>query len=178
MTTLSKARVLLIEDDPVDAAVVRGFLAPHDIGCLDVVEELEEALLRAHAGGYHVILFDLDLPSKLGGRAISALKIKDPTAYRVVYTREPDPDFDEYFEAGADAYRRKGDSVDSLLSAIVKGYRTSTERRYRALRATGAFQAVDTLTEQVEAVCQRARRVSDQQAKPKTISEPGVGFVR
>jgi len=63
--TLLKGHVLLVEDEPVNAAVAQGYLEV--LGCTSVwVKDGAEAVARAGADGFDLILMDLSMPTMDG----------------------------------------------------------------------------------------------------------------
>jgi CheY-like chemotaxis protein len=71
-----KLRILLVDDAPELAALVRTYL--HDTGWeLDVVETGERAVAQATTERYDVVLMDIDLPGLDGATAAHAIRAAD-----------------------------------------------------------------------------------------------------
>lgn len=81
----SELRVLLLEDDPEDAAVVRRSLrgTSFDVDCC---QRLVVALERLKAGGVDVVLSDLNLPDSQGLETVKRLKERARAVPLVVLT--------------------------------------------------------------------------------------------
>lgn len=80
-------RVLLIEDNPADADLIREQLIdrsdapPHDI---EHVSTLQAALARLSVGGVHLILLDLDLPDSRGLATVTRVIERAPSVPLIV----------------------------------------------------------------------------------------------
>ncbi|HEY1974413.1 MAG TPA: response regulator, partial [Pseudonocardia sp.] len=124
-------RVLLVEDDPQDAFLVRELL--DEVGStirLSVVETIAEAMRPGRLAGVDCVLLDLQLPDLAGDRldALRALRAQAPAYCAICVLTGLD---DEHLGAaamaeGAQDYLVKG-AVDGQL--LARSVRYSVERR-------------------------------------------------
>ncbi len=127
--------ILLVEDDPADATMVKAMLA-EQIGwaeSLEVVDHLKAACNRLDEGKVDLILLDLNLPDSLSFReSIARLREKTDTPI-VVLTGQPwDAVAEECIRLGAEDCLTK-DDLDPLLlfrTAVhsVSRHRVTAER--------------------------------------------------
>ena len=74
--------VLLVEDEPVNAAVAQGYLSA--LGCTSVwVEDGREAISRSAAERFDLILMDLNMPTMDGFATTALIRERDGAARRV-----------------------------------------------------------------------------------------------
>ncbi|TBR19163.1 response regulator [bacterium] len=112
----SELRVLLVEDDPNDAALIRRSLRGSGF-VLDCCPTLGEALKRLAEGGVSVVLSDLHLPDSQGLETVRRLKEKArgvPLVALTGTTREEDGI--EAVRAGAQDYLRKEEVLGPHLA--------------------------------------------------------------
>jgi DNA-binding NtrC family response regulator len=104
------ATVLVVEDNPGDARLVRALLSevPGQNWRLEHVERLETALARLDHGGIDVVLLDLSLPDSYGVSTVDAVCARAKTPV-VVHTGFGDE------AKGAEAVRRGAENY------VVKG---------------------------------------------------------
>ena len=88
----TRARVLLVEDNPVDAMRIRQLLARAKVSdfAIDSVASVAGAGERLAAGAVDVVLLDLDLPDSLGLATYSGLAVAAPGVPVVVLCRPTD----------------------------------------------------------------------------------------
>lgn len=156
--------VLLIEDNPADARLIREMLAsaPLDAPGYRLLWEpnLEGGLAWLQQGGVDIVLLDLGLPGSTGIETVQRLFQQVPgTPTLIVLSGLSDEDVAvQALQAGAQDYLIKG-QIDAPLLA-------------RAMRyARGRAQADEALRDarrQVEAALQRAERAS--QAKSRFLA--------
>jgi signal transduction histidine kinase len=156
--------ILLIEDDPADARLIREMLATAPIGGqsyrLEWIPELRAGVERLQAGGVDVVLLDLGLPGSWGIDTVRDLFAQSQhTPTLIVLSGLSDEDVAvQALQAGAQDYLIKG-QVDAAGLA-------------RAIRyARGRAQADDALREagrQLEAARLRAELAS--QAKSRFLA--------
>lgn len=120
-------RVLLIEDEPWDAARVGDVLAKGPTGrTLERVERLAEGILRLREPPeVDVVLLDLGLPDSQGFDTLVGLREGLPTAYRtpaiVVLTGSDEDDLGkQLIRAHVEEFLPKGDLSVPLLSRILE----------------------------------------------------------
>jgi len=78
----SAGHVLLVEDEPVNAAVAQGYLSA--LGCTSVwVEDGREAISRSAAERFDLILMDLNMPTMDGFATTALIRARDGAARRV-----------------------------------------------------------------------------------------------
>lgn len=122
--------VLLVEDDPGDAGLVRAAFADGRFSChLDHVVDGVEALrrLRAALNGEagatlpDLVLLDLNMPKKTGHEVLAELKadsiLKDLPVV-VLTTSDAERDIAAAYHAGASGYVTKPVDVDMLFQSI------------------------------------------------------------
>ena len=139
-------KVLLIEDHPVDARLIREALAesrgaPIDLECVD---RLSSGLRRLADGGIDLLLLDLGLPESQGLDTLDRVRTEAPGAPIIVLTGTKDEVLGaKAVQMGAQDYLGKGGDVDSRL--LVRAMRYAIER-HRLLVKLEAKSLVDELT--------------------------------
>lgn len=124
-------RVLLVEDDPGMAAAVRRGLQAEGIA-VDHAPSGEDALWRAQAAGYAVIVLDLGLPGIDGFQTCETLRDAEVWAPVLMLTARDDVrDRVRGLNSGADDYLAKPFSFDELLARL-----RALARRESAARPT------------------------------------------
>ncbi len=116
--------VLSIEDNPVEAALIRerlmgvqllGWNLPHFE--IEHVDRLEAALARLEDEGFDVVLSDLDLPDSQAGETVAKLREHIPNMPLVVLTgREDEALAHKSARAGVQDYVYKSEATSSLLA--------------------------------------------------------------
>lgn len=124
-------RVLLVEDDPVDAMLVRRMLAheatPQRSFRLDHSAVLEEALDRLGKKSHDVLLLDLNLPDSNGVETVRRVREVEPDLPIVVFTVAGDCDTAlKALRAGAQDFLVKGEISEAVLFRAI---RYAMERR-------------------------------------------------
>lgn len=116
-------RVLLVEDNPTSADLLRRFLADRDaVDEVDVASTGEEALSRVGDGADppglpDVVLLDLGLPGKTGHEVLEELRHERGLwgVPVVVVSSSGDPaDVERAYELGANGYVRKPAGVEGI----------------------------------------------------------------
>lgn len=134
--------VLLIEDDPGDADLIREVLAddPQHPFVLEHVERLEAGLTRLSRGQVDVVLTDLSLPDSQGFDTFSKVREHAPQLPIVVLTGFDDEALAvEAVRSGAQDYLIKGQADGKLLSRVLryaverKGLENTIQRKAREL---------------------------------------------
>ena len=121
--------VLLIEDNPGDARLIREFLNDAGADAYDVecVELLSAGLERLAGGGIDVVLLDLQLPDSLGLDTLSRVHDQAPDVPIVVFTVLGDKDLAiKAMQGGAQDYLVK-DEVDG--KTLERSIRYAIERK-------------------------------------------------
>jgi PAS domain S-box-containing protein len=127
-------RLLLVEDNPGDARLVRELLRGVNGISIDAVDCLSAARARLSAPGIDIVLLDLGLPDSQGLETLARVRSHLPALPVIVLTGLDDEDLAlEAVKAGAQDYLVKGRfDADSLLRAI--RYATERKRAEAALR--------------------------------------------
>jgi two-component system CheB/CheR fusion protein len=135
-------QVLLVEDNPGDADLVRAALQEVDAEAafeLHHVQRLGEALLRVAQGGVDAVLLDLSLPDSLGLEGVERLRAAAPGLPIVVLTGMSGVGL-KALTAGAQDYLVKGQldgpSIQrALMYSIERQRRVERERELAVERA-------------------------------------------
>ncbi len=138
-------RVLLVEDDPTYARVLRGTLIFGGGGPweLEVVDRLADALERLAAGGVDAVLLDMGLPDAEGIPGVERLCAAFPAVPVLVLTATADDAVGvAAVQAGAQDYLVKGQVEQDLLPRAI---RYAIERRRTADALRRLEQAVHTM---------------------------------
>ena len=131
-------RVLLVEDSPGDAHLVRSALGT---GGVEVVwaESLDAATTQASALRHDCALLDLGLPDADGFEALEAMLRAAPALPVVVLTGDSDPHRGvEAVQRGADDYVQKAELTSRMLRQTVE-FAVERRRALRALRRSESF---------------------------------------
>lgn len=129
-------RILLVEDNPGDARLIRESLAeaknePFD---LEVADRLAPALRRLAAGGIDALLLDLGLPDSKGPDTFTQAKALAPTVPIIVLTGLGDEATAvKLVQDGAQDYVAKIDASSSVLSRSIR-YAIARERADQQIR--------------------------------------------
>lgn len=120
--------VLLVEDDPATARLFSEAFDEADVNAtLEIVTDGVEALDQLRGTGSkeparpEVVLLDLNLPRKDGKAVLHEVK-SDPTLRRipvvVLTTSTNQPDIDDAYDLGANAYLEKPTDFDGYLRLV------------------------------------------------------------
>jgi CheY-like chemotaxis protein len=114
------ARVLLVEDNPINAMLARALLTRE--GCsIDHATGGEEALAAAKVGAYDLILMDMRMPGMSGEQAAAALRGMGVTAPIVALTANAfDDDRRRCLAAGMNDFLVKPLSPDALRAMLTR----------------------------------------------------------
>lgn len=122
--------ILLIEDDPSYAKLLRACLDRHAAGFrfqLEVATTLKSGLARLAGGGIDIILSDLGLPDSQDLETLKRLHKRVPDIPIIVLSGIDDPSLEmEAIHLGAEEYLVKGEVERKL---IVRSIRYALERR-------------------------------------------------
>ena len=108
MMSLTPVRVLLVEDNPLDAALVRAHLS--NVGSdlastVEQVDRLDDAIGRLTEGGIDLVLLDLNLPDSRGVSTVMRVIESSPNVSVVVLTGVDDEETElRAMAANADDY--------------------------------------------------------------------------
>ena len=118
-------RILLVEDNPGDAQLVR--LAFNDAlpsARLSVASDGEAALARLNdEGPPDLLLLDLNLPRLSGHEVLAAVRASEDAALRrlpvvVLSSSQAESDVTRSYELGASSHVAKPDDVDELFARV------------------------------------------------------------
>jgi DNA-binding NarL/FixJ family response regulator len=126
-------KVLLIDDDPVQAQAIANLLAAASSQRFELsgAASLADGLERLGAGGLDVVLLDLGLPDSSGVETFTKLHLRFPNLPVVVSTSREDEELGlELVQAGAQDYLVKGKTSSLLLCRTL---RYAIERKLAAL---------------------------------------------
>ncbi|MDP8998496.1 MAG: ATP-binding protein [Myxococcota bacterium] len=138
-------RVLLIEDNPGDAEIVRHRFRGVRGGPwqVETAESLEEGLTAYQADHYDLVLLDLNLPDSSGLETIDAFRAQATEAPLVVLTGTDDLDVAvDAIRRGADDYMVKGELSSEQLTRTL---RYAVERRRMIVSLDKERRTVATL---------------------------------
>lgn len=131
-------RVLVIEDNPGDARLVREAVSQNPAVDLEHAERLEDGLSRLAGGGVDVVLLDLGLPDAQGLEGLTMLQLHAPKVPVVVLTgSDTDHLGRAAVKAGAQDFLVKGELVtDSLVRCL--RYAVERQQLHTGLQAANA----------------------------------------
>ena len=116
-------RILLVEDNPGDARLIRALLDEAHIGAyeLTVAERLAEAIDRLSRQRFEAVLLDLGLPDSDGLDSVRRIREHAWEAPIIVLTGQTDAAVGiEAVKIGAQDYFRKGDVQGNLLAPALR----------------------------------------------------------
>ena len=120
-------RLLLVEDDPIVAAVIRGLLEREGHRLVHVVNGLSALAELAHAS-FDAVLLDLDLPGIDGFQIARLIRQRESAGEHLpiiaVTARSGSGDEVRASEAGMDGFLRKPVSGGQLVMALARVIRT------------------------------------------------------
>jgi two-component system cell cycle response regulator len=140
-------RVLLIEDNPGDARLLRESLAESQIHRFEVThaESLTRGLSLLSTAGFDLVLLDLMLPDGQGLATYSALRSRYPDVPVVILSGlDDDKAAMEAVQAGAQDYLIKGRLSSPSLVRVLR-YAIERHRMQLALRSLSVFDNVAAL---------------------------------
>ncbi len=129
-------RILLIEDNPGDARLIREMLfdGGNSDFALDVADTLNDGLGKLDAQNYDVLLLDLSLPDSFGADTILTARARAPHLPIVVLTGWADESQGlQAMQSGAQDYLVKGEPDSRLLRRAIR-YALERHRVEQALR--------------------------------------------
>jgi PAS domain S-box-containing protein len=145
-------QVLLIEDNPGDARLIREFLADAKVPQFRLVhaDRLDTGLKRLTQGEIDVVLLDLSLPDSSGLDSFSRVHAEAEFVPIVVLTGNDDAELaTQALREGAQDYLSKGDITQSLL---VRSLRYAVERKQAYLERDKLFAEVQHRAAELDAV--------------------------
>jgi CheY-like chemotaxis protein len=172
----SRLRVLVAEDNAVNARVVRHFL--EKVGSqVTVAETGRAALEQALSGDYHLLLLDVQMPELTGLEVCRALRQHEQVngGHRpiVMLTAQAmKGDREECLAAGADDYVTKPVTRRTLFSAIAR----LMDQGAFGQSSLGRIQ-IAPLSESSSGRMEAAQSISDGPDSPLSVSSPNSGVL-
>jgi two-component system cell cycle response regulator len=123
------ARILLVEDNPGDAALFSHYLSLHGAESLnvDTVSTLEEAIAAMQTKPFEAVVLDLNLPDAKGIEAITELRGHQPDVPIIILSGILETGMTSYaVQHGVDSFHNK-ESVSS--DALVYSIRVAIDRK-------------------------------------------------
>lgn len=153
-------RVLVVEDNPVDAGLVRALLHHPAVGpfLVQVVDRLSEALERLHSAPPGVVLLDLTLPDARELQGLRAILKARPDLPVVILSGTADEATAlQAVSEGAQDYLVKGRIDPDLLA---RALRYSVERQRLVVELREALSRVRTLSGLLP-ICASCKNIRD-----------------
>jgi len=138
-------RVLLVEDNPGDAALIKRALLSSEISCVvDVVEWLSNSIMAATNRRYDIVLLDLSLPDSHGVDTLVTFMKRVSGVPVIVMTGNNDMrSAIQCVQAGAQDYLLKDDAGPKVLPRSIM---YAMERhRVNAVRASLMHQSINAI---------------------------------
>ena len=142
--TAQPIRILLVEDNPADADLVREMLSELRDERFDVqhLDRLEPALVAAGADEFELVLLDLSLPDSHGLETFRRLRERLPAVPIIVLSGLKDQDLAiKAVRLGAQDYLLKDETTSALLGRALR-YAMERHRAEEALRESEARYAL------------------------------------
>ncbi|MDY6833231.1 MAG: ATP-binding protein [Chloroflexota bacterium] len=143
----NRISVLLVEDDPGDAAIVRKMLTKNNPYAFkfELADRLSLAIEKLHEGVFDILLVDLSLPDARGLHTIAGLVRENNRVPIVVLTGLDDENMAlQAIQEGAEDYLIKGQLNHELLSRTI---RYAMERKRTHMELLEAEEMYSTLIE-------------------------------
>jgi CheY-like chemotaxis protein len=148
--------VLLIEDNPDDASIVRRALEDGGIANVETAPTAEEGLRIFRKAEWDLVLLDYRLPGCSGLEALDALRKIDPDVPAIVLTGAGDDQIAaDAIRLGADEYLPK----DTILTLLPTAVRTWMEVKRADARRLALFQENERREKELEEVINAERRL-------------------
>ena len=125
--TARRTRILIADDDPFFAEVLRAALSTHDeFDIVAVASNGAEAVARAKTLRPALVLMDVAIPLLDGIEATRQLQeLDDPPTVVLITGEEQGPADRRAYEAGATTYLRKSQELMSVIDVVVAVSRLS-----------------------------------------------------
>ena len=175
MTDSAKIRVLLIEDNPTDALIVKSELEGDSDARFSVVhvEQLKEALSILEVEHFDVALLDLSLPDSQGFETFTRLYYAVPEMPVVVLSGRVDEELAiKAVHTGAQDYLVKGQTSDNVLPRSIQ-YAIERQRSQKDLRVTHAQLALtnEKLLDEIAGHMLAEQAMRESEGKLRQIAE-------
>lgn len=160
-TVSGKVRILMVEDEPGDAALARIALRRSDGFEMHQEGTLAGAVVWLKSQPCDVLLLDLGLPDSSGFATISAAREAAPTLPIIVLTGHDDSDFAlAALEAGAQDYLIKGDFTGGSLQRAIRYAITRKALEERVRSTEHQLRVIFSLTPEAILVLSPDHRVA------------------
>lgn len=159
-----RTRLLLVEDNPGDAGLIRAQLADGRAQNIELewVKRLAEAAERLKASAFDAVLLDLNLPDSTGLDTVRQILLLAPALPIVVLTSIADEEIgDAAVDAGAHAYLVKG-QFDSLF--LRRTLRHAVERQRLLVQLEAEVRA----RREAQAALERANSALEERVAERT----------
>lgn len=123
-------RILIVEDNPVDALLLRDALHEAARFSVTVVQTLAEAVVCVKADGFDLVLLDLNLPDSTGVRSLVSLH-KETKVPIIVVTGVQEGCLKEVVVRGAEDYWEK-ERIDYMRVRFITSIRVAILRHERS----------------------------------------------
>ncbi len=168
-------KILLVEDDPASARLIREVLRFSSGAEIAHVERLSVAAESLAQGGFDAILLDLQLPDGCGLEAVQRMRDLAPELPIVVLTGTDDEQMAlEAVQAGAQDYMVKGAGITSGLLVRTLRYAIERQRGEAALRRAYAEtekRVRERTIELSEANARLANEISERKRADEALRE-------
>jgi CheY-like chemotaxis protein len=160
-------KVLLIDDEPAQAWLVREYLRPTGgrIAELECAESLADGLKRLATGGIQVLLLDLSLPDSLGTETVAKVQKQFPDLPIVVLTSLEDEELgSQLMQLGAQDYLVKGQINGTMLHRTL---RYAVERKQAQTEREKLIQELQVALAEVKQlsgllpICSSCKKIRD-----------------
>jgi DNA-binding response OmpR family regulator len=152
-------RVLLIEDDPELAAMIREYLAPEGFQA-DVLND-GSTLAVSHLTCYDLIILDIMLPNRSGFDVLKGLRQHSEIPVILLTARDSETDRVLGLELGADDYVSKPFKPRELVARIRAVLRRSQRPAYGTAPEIVDLQVGDVRLSQTTRIASRSGRTLD-----------------
>lgn len=136
-------KLLLVEDNPADAALIQAMLEGQDLE-IDWVQLLDEGVQKMTTQAYDAVLLDLSLPDSKGIESVATTHLFDTETPIIVLTGLDDDDAAfEALRAGAQDYLVKGniDGTDLVRTVRFARERVQVQRQLATQTPRGRAEA-------------------------------------
>ncbi|MFT4193564.1 response regulator [Ottowia sp.] len=128
----TRLQVLLIEDNPVSALLLRSWLEADGLAAVTAVDTGEEGLRLAATRSWNLVITDVELPGMSGLALLEAVKAADPWAPVLVVTAHRSADYAQRaLQSRADGLLFKPVAKEELLATATRMAGEAAERRRR-----------------------------------------------
>jgi signal transduction histidine kinase len=160
-----RLRVLVVEDNPTDALIVRGSLHNEATRTFEVVDvpTLAEALEQLERREIDVVLLDLGLPDSEGLATLRTTRGRFPSIPLIVFTGQQDDDLGlQALKDGAQDYINKNEITGPLLARML---RYAIERNRAELEREEARRQLEELNRTLEQKVAERTALAEQRLK-------------